>query len=158
MESKIKRSTIMNYVMLMSTDGDILNTPLNRAWNPIAGRFLWNQVSQMNLELRDADRIIAIAHGNGTEIGNQKAGRVDIDAETFLALVQSNIHDSRPPLEVYISTCGEGIAEFAAAVYHAAKNNNVWKNTAIYGHSEAVAGQVPPPGDISWFGIFDRRR
>ncbi|WP_159659593.1 hypothetical protein [Alcanivorax xiamenensis] len=45
-------------------------------------------------------------------------------------------------------------AEFSARVRLAAQQNGVWHGTRIFGHSDAVAGPVPPPGDIRWFEIF----
>lgn len=142
----------MTIVMQMSTDPDIVNTPLDAAWNPIANRYSWAQVSAMNLNIAGGATVVVIAHGNGNEIGNAAPGTVDINAETFLALVQGNMIAA--PASIYISTCGPGIAEFAANVRIAAENNQIWNATSIFGHSDPVAGPVPPPGDIRWIQIF----
>lgn len=144
----------MTYVMEMSTDNDIVNTQTNVAWNPITARYNWGQVSAMNLNVPNQATIVVIAHGNGDEIGNAQAGVVDIDAETFIALIQGNMANNAMPAAIYISTCGPGIAQFAAAVRIAAENNLIWANTDIYGHSDPVAGPVPPPNDIRWVQIF----
>jgi len=143
----------MTIVFEMSTDVDIRNTQLAPAWAPIT-RYNWAQVSAINLNLPTAQTVVVIAHGNGTEIGNADPGTIDIDAATFLALVQGNMQDGAIPAAVYISTCGPGIAEFAANVRLLAEQNQVWQNTRIYGHSDPVSGPVPPPGDIRWFEIF----
>ncbi len=142
----------MTIVMNMSTDPDIINTQLNIAWGPIT-RYTWAQVSQMNIGIANAATIVVIAHGNGTEIGNSHPGGVDVNAETFLALVQGNMN-AGVPASIYISTCGHQIAEFAAAVRIAADNNQIWNATSIYGHSDPVAGPVPPPNDIRWYEIY----
>jgi hypothetical protein len=138
--------------MQMSTDNDIINTQTNSAWNPISARYNWGQVSGMNLNIAGGQTIIVIAHGNDTEIGNANAGTIDIDAHTFLALISSNVQAA--PASIYISTCGLGIAQFAAAVRIAAENNNIWANTDIFGHSDSLSGPVPPPNDIRWTQIF----
>lgn len=144
----------MTYVMEMSTDNDIVNTQTDAAWNPITARYNWGQVSAMNLNVPNEATIVVIAHGNGDEIGNAQAGGVDIDAEMFLALIQGNMANNATPASVYISTCGPGIAQFAAGVRIAAENNNIWANTDIFGHNDPVAGPVPPPNDIRWVQIF----
>lgn len=144
----------MTYVMEMSTDNDIVNTQTNVAWNPITARYNWGQVSAMNLNVPNQATIVVIAHGNGDEIGNADPGTIDIDAELFIALIQGNMANNAMPAAVYISTCGPGIAQFAAAVRIAAENNLIWANTRVYGHSDPVAGPVPPPNDIRWVQIF----
>ncbi|SCC51321.1 hypothetical protein GA0061070_10323 [Kosakonia oryziphila] len=144
----------MTIVMLMSTDADIVNTQLNAAWNPVTNRYTWAQVNPMNLNIINGATIVVIAHGNGTEIGNAAPGVVDINAETFLALVQGNMANNAVPARIYISSCGPGIAEFAANVRIAAQNNQIWHNTRIFGHSDPVSGPVPPANDIRWTQIF----
>jgi hypothetical protein len=144
----------MTIVMEMSTDPDIIATPLNAAWNPIANRYTWAQVSAMNLNIAGGATIVVVAHGDGNEIGNAAPGAIDINAETFLALVQGNMNPAAAPARIYVSTCGPGIAEFAANVRIAAENNQIWNATSIFGHSDPVAGPVPPPNDIRWFEIF----
>ena len=144
----------MTYVMEMSTDPDIIATNLNVSWNPLTARYNWGQVSAMNLNIGAPATIVVLAHGNGNEIGNAAPGTVDINATTFLALIQGNMAVGQIPTAIYISTCGPGIAEFAANVRIAAENNNIWANTHIYGHSDPVAGPVPPANDIRWTQIF----
>lgn len=146
----------MTIVFEMSTDPDIVGTRLNQAWNPIANRYDWAQVSGINLGLTGNPVIVVVAHGNDTEIGNADSGTIDIDAETFLALIQGNMDSGTGafPSAVYISTCGAGIAMFAAAVRLAAEANEIWDHTRIFGHSDPVAGPVPPPNDIRWFEIY----
>ncbi|WP_149194617.1 hypothetical protein [Luteimonas suaedae] len=144
----------MTIVFEMSTDPDITATPLAPAWHPIAARYGWPQVSPCNLGLPGGITLVVIAHGNGTEIGNAAPGTIDIGAAAFLALIQGNMAGGAFPAAVYISTCGPGIAEFAAAVRLLAEQNDVWDGTRIFGHSDPVAGAVPPPGDIRWAQIF----
>jgi hypothetical protein len=144
----------MTIVMQMSTDPDIIATQLNVACDPIANRYTWAQVSAMNLNIAGGATIVVVAHGNGNEIGNSVPGTVDVDAETFLALVHGNMDLGASPASIYISTCGPGIVEFAANVRIAADNNQIWNGISIFGHSDPVAGPVPPPHDISWFEIF----
>ncbi|MDF1798479.1 MAG: hypothetical protein P1V81_04835 [Planctomycetota bacterium] len=143
----------MTIVLEMSTDQNILATQLNAAWDPIAARYPWAQVAASNLQIPAGSTIVVIAHGNGTEIGNAHPGPIDITPQAFLALVQGNMAAGAPG-QIFISTCGPGIAEFAAGVALAAGQNNIWQHTSIFGHSDPVAGPVPPPGDISWFQIF----
>jgi hypothetical protein len=144
----------MPIVMLMSTDADIVNTPLDPGWPPVTARYPWAQVSSMNLNLAGGATIVVIAHGSGTEIGNAVPGTIDIDATTFLALIQGNMQAGATPAAIYISTCGPGIAQFAADVRIQAEHNQIWANTRIYGHNDPVAGPVPPPNSISWTQIF----
>lgn len=144
----------MTYVMEMSTDTDIINTQLNAAWDLIAARYEWRQVKAMSLNIVNPATIVIIAHGNGKEIGNATPGTIDIEAETFLALIQGNMAPNQVPNAIYISTCGSGIAQFAAAVRIIAENNHIWANTRIYGHNDPVAGPVPPANDIRWTEIF----
>ncbi len=146
----------MTIVMLMSTDKDIVNTQLNQQWNPITARYNWQEVSGMNLKIGANQTIVVIAHGNGAEIGNANPETIDINATTFLALIQGNMQDNVHPLAIYISTCGPGIAQFAADVRIQAENNVIWTNTRIYGHSDPVAGPVPPPNDIRWTEIYSK--
>ena len=143
----------MTYVMEMSTDPDIIGTGLNAAWNPIAARFNWAQVSAGGQGIPAGSTIVVIAHGNGDEIGNAAPGTVDINAEVFLALIQSNMA-AGVPAAIYLSTCSPGIAQFTAAVRIAAENNHIWANTHLYGHNDPQAGPVPPPGGIVWTEIF----
>ena len=145
----------MTVVMEMSTDNDIKNTKLDQAWNPIQKRYSWAQVKASNLNLNGGQTIVVIAHGNGNEIGNARPGTIDINAQTFLVLIQSNVRAA--PAAIYISTCGPGIAEFAAAVTIAAKQNQIWSKTKIFGHSDPVSGPVPPPNDIRWVQIFNEK-
>lgn len=140
--------------MVMSTDKDIVDTTLNSKWEPIDQRYSWQQVKSMELNVSDRATIVVLAHGNGSEIGNANPGEIDIDASTFLALIQSNMDAHTTPSSVYISTCGPGIAEFAANVRLTAEQNDVWKNTRIFGHNDPVSGPVPPPNDMSWTEIF----
>jgi hypothetical protein len=128
----------MIIVMEMSTDLDICNTTLDQAWGPIPSnnRHKWAQVQEMNLNIVGNATIVVVAHGNDTQIGNAHSGTVDINAETFLALVHGNVNPA--PAAIYISTCGSGIAQFAANVRIAARDNRIWNNTRILGHSDPV--------------------
>jgi hypothetical protein len=145
----------MIYVMEMSTDADIIATPLDAGWGHATARYNWGQVSQMNLGINDAAAtIIVIAHGNNTEIGNAEPGVVDVTAEAFLADIQGNMFGNITPTAIYISTCGHEIAEFSAAVRIAAQNNQIWQNTRICGHCDPVSGPVPPQNDDRWVQIF----
>ncbi|WP_133491256.1 hypothetical protein [Alcanivorax sp. 24] len=144
----------MTTVFELSTDDDIRNTQLNPGWNPVQARYIWDQIHPCHLNLAGAITLVVIAHGNGCEIGNADPGIIDIDENAFLALVQGNMENGAVPVSIHLSTCGPGIAEFAARVRLAAQQNGVWHGTRIFGHSDAVAGLVPPPGDIRWFEIF----
>lgn len=144
----------MIFVLEMSTDQDIIGTTLDPGWGAPDARYHWDEVAPCTLSLPDRSTLIVIAHGNGEEIGNAQPGTIDIDAGAFLALVQGNMQAGTTPAAVYISTCGPGIAQFAAEVRRLAERNNIWDNTRIFGHSDPVAGPVPPPGDIRWFEIL----
>lgn len=143
-------------IIEMSTDRDIVGTQLNPAWTPILARYNWGQISHEppNLNVPDRATIVVIAHGNGDEIGNAQSGAVDISPSTLLVLIQHNMANHAMPAAIYLSTCGPGIAQFAAAVRIAAGQNNIWANTRIFGHNDPVAGSVPPPSDIRWVQIF----
>lgn len=143
----------MNYVMEMSTDQDIKDTRVSDVWGNIQQRYSYDKITPYNLNINSPATIIVIAHGGRDLIGN-KDDSLDIDASTFLANVQFNMNGNTAPEAVYISTCGDGIAGFAAAVYAAAKANNIWHETKIYGHSDPVDGPVPAPGDLRWVQIF----
>jgi hypothetical protein len=151
---KTNEEKIMPIVMLMSTDADIVNTQLDPGWPPVTARYSWAQVNPMNLNIGGGQTLVVIAHGNGSEIGNAAPGTIDINATTFLALIQGNMQAGLYPSEIYISTCGPGIAQFAADVRIQAQNNLIWANTRIYGHSDPVSGPVPPPNDMRWIQIF----
>lgn len=92
----------MTYVMEMSTDTDIINTQLNAAWDLIAARYEWRQVKAMSLNIVNPATIVIIAHGNGKEIGNATPGTIDIEAETFLTLIQGNMAPNQVPNAIYI--------------------------------------------------------
>lgn len=142
------------FVLEMSTDRDVVNTPVSAKWGSVAGRFHWSAVKAMNLSLINGSTIIVVAHGNNSEIGNDKPGTIDIDAETFLAIVAGNMANGGSPASVYISACADKIAEFAARVCIAAGNNYVWQKTRIFGHADPVIGEVPGPKSLAWFEIF----
>ncbi len=142
----------MTFALYMSSDPDIVHTPLNHAWNPVQ-QHSWPQVAGMNLGLPPGSDLVVLAHGNGNEIGNAEPGTIDIGAHHFLALVQANMNGG-PPGRIFISTCGEGIAEFAAQVRLAAEQNEIWHHTEIFGHSDPIAGPVPPPNNLAWIQIF----
>lgn len=144
----------MTIVMQMSTDKDIVSTPLDDSWSPVAQRYSWDQVKAANLNIAGGSTIVVVAHGNGKEIGNAKSGTVDIGAEAFLALIQGNMASKSFPAAVYVSTCAPGIAEFAARVRLCAESNKVWSGTHVYGHHDSVVGAVPPRKDIRWTQIF----
>lgn len=145
----------MTIAITMSTDLDIINTPLNPAWNPIAHRYTWAQVSAMNLAIPHGATIVVIAHGHDTEIGNDQAGTgVDVNATTFLALIQSNMAPGATPGNVYISACTSGIAGFAAAVAIAARQNQAWAHVGVYGPTAPVIGPVPPANNTTWARMY----
>jgi len=144
----------MTYVMEMSTENDIVNTKLDGAWNPIKARYSWARVSGGKNSIPNGATIVVIAHGEAREIGNVHPGAVDINDATFLALIQSNMAAHAAPAAIYLSTCGTGIAEFAAAVRIAADENKIWHNVRLYGHHDSLAGTVQPPNSIVWTQIF----
>src|SRR5436305_15139623 len=115
----------MPVVMMMSADPDILATQLDSGWPPVTTLYTWEQVRSVSLNLAGDATVVVIAHGNGEEIGNARAGIVDINATTFLALIEGNMQADSHPAEIYISTCGPGIAQFAADVRMQAKQNQI---------------------------------
>ena len=145
----------MTIVMNFSTDLDIVATTLDASWSPIAHRYTWAQVSAMNLAVPNASTIVVIAHGHDAEIGNARAGTgVDVNATTFLALVQGNMAAHATPARVYISACTSGIAGFAAAVVIAARQNQAWAHVEVYGPTAPVAGPVPPASNLTWARLY----
>nr|WP_299384787.1 hypothetical protein [Allomuricauda sp.] len=144
----------MLYVLYMSTDEDILDVTLNKKWGKPDHTYYWDQIKGTKLGMDSGSTVIVIAHGNGKEIGNEEPGEIDIDAAMFLYLIQKNMKPNQTPGNIYISACAEGIAEFAADVRLHAEANKIWANTKIYGHSDPVAGPVPPPNDMAWHEIF----
>ncbi len=146
----------MTYVMLMSTNQDIVTTQLVKAWDPIAGRYSWAQVidTAPSLDLPSGATIVVIAHGDNDEIGNQPPGTIDINASVFLALITSNMAQGAMPGSIYISACAKSIAGFAASVRLGAQANKIWKNTKIYGHTTSIVGDVPSPNSVVWTEIF----
>lgn len=145
----------MTIVMIMSTDADIVATTLNAGWNPIAQRYTWAQVQPMNLGIPNGSTIVVIAHGHDAEIGNKTAGTgVDVNATTFLDLIQGNMAAHATPARVYISACTSGIAGFAAAVSIAAHQKNMWSNVEVYGPTAPVVGPVPPAANITWARMY----
>lgn len=144
------------YVLRMSTDADITSTTLDPSWNPIAGNHQWAAIQHGGLNIPGGATIIVIAHGNNKEIGNRNPGAVDINAETFLALIHSNMAGGAAPARIFISACAKDIAGFAAGVRLAAENNRIWANTEIYGHTDPVSGAVPryTPQSLDWTQIF----
>jgi hypothetical protein len=143
----------MLYVMRMSTDQDIINTKLSKRWETSNGDYDWDQIKGGNLQIPQGSTIIVIAHGNNDEIGNKRPGEVDIDGPNFVYLISNNMRNGSSPSNIYISTCGEQIAGFAAQVRLLAEENNIWKNTRIFGHSNSVSGYVPFSTEISWYEI-----
>jgi hypothetical protein len=149
----------MLFVFEMSTDPDIVATPLHRNWVTPQARYHWDTISRGNLQIPGGSVIIVIAHGHSTEIGNRRPGTVDINATTFCHLVQGNMAWGQVPEAIYISTCEEEIASFAAGVSFLA-GNSVWHKTELYGHSQPMRGPVPPPGDksLDWVRIYSSRQ
>ena len=75
------------YVLLMSTDANIINVQLSAGWAPPAARYAWAHVQIGGLNIPGGSTIIVIAHGNNNEIGNEHPGTIDINAQGFLALI-----------------------------------------------------------------------
>jgi hypothetical protein len=148
----------MVYVLVMSTDQDIINETLDPDWDE-ATTYQWEQIQPGNLDIPDRATVIVVAHGNNDAIGNAGAGVVDINAAVFLALVQSNMAAGAAPARVFISACAENIAGFAGQVALLARENNIWHQTEIFGHTDPVAGQVPAyrPRSHTWAVIYQSR-
>jgi hypothetical protein len=153
----------MAYVLEFSTDTDITAEQADEGWGRIQGRYQWAQViayslpGGRSLNLPDRCDIIVIAHGNANEIGNANPGPVDINAWSFLALIQANMAANAAPGRIFISACApSGLAEFPAAVSMAAGQNEIWRNTEIYGHTSNVVGPVPVYSERSraWTVIY----
>ncbi|MBO0331458.1 hypothetical protein [[Muricauda] lutisoli] len=144
----------MLYLLFMSSDQDILSVKLNPKWGKPDGIYYWNDIKSQTLELKEGSTIIVVAHGNNEEIGNGEPGSIDIDAPYFLLLINENMEDNEAPGEIFISTCGEGIAQFSADVCLTAKRNQIWDDTRIFGHSDPAIGPVPPRNDSAWTEIF----
>jgi IPT/TIG domain len=147
----------MLYILIMSTDADIVNVQLGDRWPAPTAWYNWNQIELGGLNIPNGATIVVIAHGNRTEIGNAYPGTIDINAAAFLAIIRSNMAAGAVPSEIYISACQGGIAEFAAAVALICQGGNTWQQTTIYGHSDAVIGPVPNPNTLAWYAIFTHR-
>jgi hypothetical protein len=146
---------IMLYVFEMSTDQDIVQTPLHPDWGAPQARYSVYQVFQRNPQLPNGSTIVVIAHGHSTLIGNKGSGVVDINAQTFCEVVHSNMAPGGAPGAVFISTCEEEIASFAAGV-RLLSEQGPWSRTRIYGHSQPMSGPVPPfnPKTLDWVRIY----
>jgi hypothetical protein len=146
----------MTYVLVMSTDPDIIAIALDAAWGIPTARYYWNQIRHGGLAIPAESTIVVIAHGNGNEIGNARPGAVDINAATFLALIHSNMAGGASPRAIYLSTCSPGIAQFTAAVRMAARDNRIWAQTQLFGHDDSRVGPVPAAGprSLDWTRIF----
>jgi hypothetical protein len=145
------------YVLDMADDLDIKGTRLHPGWEgeiPVMQRYTWRQVTGGNLNIPDAAVIVVIAHGSDTEIGSAHPVIPGITPAEFLVYIQNNMFHNKEPGAVYISTCGHGIAEYAASVKLAADANGIWRGTPVYGHRDPVSGTVPPPKDIRWTPIL----
>lgn len=143
----------MTIVLEMSAAADIVGTPLDHSWPAETERRNWAAVTTMTPTLPGGVVIVVVAHGNNTHIGNVVA---TIAPEQFLATVQGNMQPGQEPSAIYISTCGVGIAQYAAGVRLSANNNGIWANTRIFGHASSVAGPVPSPAQthLTWVEIF----
>lgn len=139
----------MTYVFEMTTDQEIRDTDLHESWNPTT-RYEWEEVRRGGLNIPAEATIVVIAHGDGNEIGNENPGEVDISAEVFLVYIQNCMAGNFQPGSIYLSTCGTGIAEFSANVRIIAEQNEIWSQTSIFGHHDAVSCRVPPATDMSW--------
>jgi hypothetical protein len=144
----------MLYVLLMSTDADIVAVQLGPNWPGPGTRCSYAQLEGGGLNIPNGATIVVIAHGNNTEIGNATPGTIDINETMFLYLIQNNMAAGAVPGNIYISACSKDIAQFAAAVAIAAAKNNIWPNTRIFGHGSAVVGPIASPGTLGWFQIF----
>lgn len=145
----------MTIIFEMSTDADILATQLDTDWPAVTARHHWAAVRGTNLNIAGGAVIVVIAHGTNEHIGDEGPS-LSIEAPAFLATVQGNMQAGQVPSAVYISTCGEDIAGFAAAVRLCANANRVWANTKIFGHHSGINGPVPSPNpkNVNWVRIY----
>lgn len=153
----------MTHVLRMSTDHDIITTGVSGDFGPTTIHS-WATIAASGCNIPDDETVVVVAHGNSTEIGDEDGttpNSIGLDAESFVHTVNANMSNGAQPAAIYISVCGEGLAEFAAGVRVVAKRNGVWANTKIYGHCQSVSGNVPPRssrGDMGWTEIFAQRR
>lgn len=149
----------MIIVFEMSTDDDIVGTPLSAGWVPESARYTWNQINQPHgLNIPGDAVIVVVAHGTNTTIGNE-GPTLNITADQFLAIVHHHMQPGSVPEAIYISTCGDEIAGFAAGVVLCAEANQMWRHTEIYGHHDDVSGPVPAPSpnSVEWDPIYQGR-
>lgn len=145
----------MAYVLLMSTDQDIIGTPIAAEWGHLS-RYQWGTIYAGGIGLPDHCTIIVIAHGNDVSIGNE-GDSITIQAHSFIDLIQRNMMSPEAkPDHIYISACSpNGHAQFAANVIIAAEDT-IWPNTVIYGHRDYVDGAVPGPSSGMWTPIYPK--
>lgn len=113
----------------------------------MAGLATWSGttgVSNGGLDIPAGSTIIVLAHGNNRVIGN-KGPEITIDAVGFVTFIVKNMAPKAVPGDIYISTCGNDVAAFAANVVFVLEHNQMWNGNWIYGHNDAVSGEVPPP-------------
>ncbi|CAI8772746.1 DUF3168 domain-containing protein [Pseudomonas sp. IT-P12] len=149
----------MIIVFEMSTDKDIVGTPLSAGWQPENARYRWAQINQpQSLNIPGGAVIVVVAHGTNKTIGNE-GPTLNITADQFLDIVQHHMQHGHAPAAIYISTCGEEIAGFAARVVLCAEANQMWGNTEIFGHHDDVSGPVPAPTpqSVEWDPIYQKR-
>ena len=142
------------YVLFMSTDPFITDIQFSPSWEPIAGKFDWSHVKQMNLGLTNCSNLLVLANGNGSVIGNIASGTIEIDAESFLSLLNKNILDFDSLNSIYISTQGQGIVGFASMIRNLARKNKKLRNTRIYTYNHPFQLEIPKPNDPRWHQFF----
>ncbi|MBD9442861.1 hypothetical protein [Pseudomonas sp. PDM04] len=148
----------MTIVFAMTYEQDIASTPLDPGWPGETHRFGLNQIKNPpSLNVPAGAVIVVVAHGNNKELGDP--GRAGISAGEFVNLVHANMQGGQAPSAIYISSCSDDIAEYAARVCLVAQERQIWANTTIFGHHDAVAGSVPPPtsGSVVWEPIYQNR-
>lgn len=148
----------MVVIFEMSTDTDIVGTPLHPDWGDDITRFNWEEVNGGGNHVSNDEVIVVIAHGNNQQIGNSR-GDPSIDAAWFMRLVQANLSPGATPSAIYISTCGKDIAGYTAGVRIYAEEHQLLGETRLFGHESTVAGVVPPPDlqGSTWVEMFESR-
>jgi hypothetical protein len=138
----------MIYILEMSTDPDILATPMHPNETRPQTRCSWDQVRAGNLGIAGGEIVVVVAHGNDKEIGNKRRGRIDINAARFIQLIQGCMQANQVPAEIYISTCEEEYAGFTARVRMLCSQNQLWGQTRLFGHNTPEGGAIPPPDPL----------
>lgn len=141
-------------VLMMTTEISLKQANIHKEWFPLLHSYTWPQINKCNLDLTNSSNILVIAHANGASIGNQTPGDLDIFAKYFVNIIQANMAIGSAPANIYLSTKGLEIIQFASALRIAAQKNRLWDNTKIFINNELFDLSVPAPNNERWNQIF----